>query len=227
MASAERAMHLLVKRHEKHLSRAETVHFTRCLQEPRRVPQFYCTPKVHTTPWTTHPIVSCVNSRMGDLSKWIDAQLQRVVHLCPSHLKDSQTLLQLLKRLRKLPTTAVLSVSDAKSMYTNIQTTHGLNTLRRWLLVHAQELPQNFPTDTILETLELVMQNNIFQLDNTFWMQLTGTAMGTSVACVCATIYYSCHEETKLLRAFEHNSRAPTTLMPCNATQIFTKFYIN
>ena len=145
MASAEGAMHLLVKRHEKHLSRAETVYFTRCLQEPRRVPQFYCTPKVHKTPWATRPIVSCVNSRMGDLSKWIDAQLQQVVHLCPSHLKDSQTLLQLLKSLGKLPTTAVLSVSDAKSMYTNIQTTHGLNTLKRWLLLHAHELPKTFP----------------------------------------------------------------------------------
>ena len=66
----------------------------------------------------------------------------------------------------------------------------------------------------ILEALELVMRNNIFQFDNTFWIQLTGTAMGTSVACVYATIYYSYHEETKLLRAFEHNSRAPTTLMP-------------
>ena len=136
---------------------------------------------------------------MGDLSKWIDAQLQQVVHLCPSHLKDSQTLLQLLKSLGKLPTTAVLSVSDATQMYTNIQTTHGLNTLKRWLLLHAHELPQNFPTDMVLEALELVMRNNIFQFDNTFWIQLTGTAMGTSVACVYATIYYSYHEETKLL----------------------------
>ena len=55
MASAEGAMHPLIKRHEKHLSRAETVYFTRCLQEPRRVPQFYCTPKVHKTPWATRP----------------------------------------------------------------------------------------------------------------------------------------------------------------------------
>jgi hypothetical protein len=66
----------------------------------------------------------------------------------------------------------------------------------------------------ILEALELVMRNNIFQFDNTFWMQLTGTAMGTSVACVYAAIYYSYHKETKLLRAFKHNSQAPMTLMP-------------
>jgi hypothetical protein len=43
------------------------------------------------------------------------------------------------------------------------------------------------------------MTRLIFQFDDTFWLQISGTAMGTSVACAYATIYYSYHEETALL----------------------------
>jgi hypothetical protein len=49
------------------------------------------------------------------------------------------------------------------------------------------------------------MKNNVFELDDTTWLQKTGTAMGTSVACVYATIYYSQHEELSILTD-EHNA---------------------
>ena len=108
------------------------------------MPQFCCTPKVHKKPhWKTRPIVSCVNSRMGDLSKWVDVQLQRVVHLCPGYLKDSQSLIKRLRQLKKLPPTAILVTADAVSMHTNIDTTHGLQTLKDWLTLHAHELPKD------------------------------------------------------------------------------------
>ncbi len=143
--------------------------------------------------------MSCVNSRMGDLSKWVDVQLQKVVHLCPAYLQDSQSLLKKLQKLGKLPPTAVLVTADAVSMYTNIDTKHGLRTLKDWFDLHAKELPQGYPTEMVLKAVELVMSNNVFQFDNTYWLQLCGTAMGTSSACMYATIYYSYHEETALL----------------------------
>jgi hypothetical protein len=43
------------------------------------------------------------------------------------------------------------------------------------------------------------MTCNVFQFDDTFWLQKTGTAMGTPVACAFATIYYAYHEETSYL----------------------------
>ena len=84
----------LIAEHKDELSKFENTYFKRCFEQQRRIPQFYCLPKVHKKPeWLLRPIVSCVNSRMGDLSKWVDSQLQRVVHLCPACLKDSQSLL--------------------------------------------------------------------------------------------------------------------------------------
>ena len=38
--------------------------------------------------------------------------------------------------------------------------------------------------------------------------------MGTSVACMVATIYYSYHEETRILPVFAHTNVVPPMLMP-------------
>ena len=43
-------------------------------------------------------------------------------------------------------------------------------------------------------TLDLVMKNNIFLGDSTFWLQNAGTAMGTPPAPNYATLYFAIHE---------------------------------
>jgi hypothetical protein len=64
-------------------------------------------------------------------------------------------------------------------------------------------LPPNididFHFDLAIQLLTIVMNNNVFQFDDCWFHQQNGTAMGMSVACVYATIYYSYHEETTLL----------------------------
>jgi hypothetical protein len=47
------------------------------------------------------------------------------------------------------------------------------------------------------------MENNIFSFSNTYWQQLTGTAMGTPVACSYATIAYGQHKNTRVLTTFK------------------------
>ena len=140
---------------------------------------------------------------MGDLSNWVDVQLQKLIHLCPGYLQDSQAFLTKLRRLGRLPPTAVILTADAVSMYTNINTTHALATLQKWLTLHKEDLPQDYPTDMVLEATKLVMTNNVFQFDDTYWLQLTGTAMGSNLAVAYATIYYAYHEETTILPALQ------------------------
>ena len=43
------------------------------------------------------------------------------------------------------------------------------------------------------------MENNIFSFGDLYFLQLLGTAMGTSAACMWATIYYAIHEMDTLL----------------------------
>lgn len=163
------------------------------------MPRFYIMPKVHKNPWATRPVVSQSGSIFEPLSKWLDAELQKVITLCPAYLKDSWDLLKAIRAMH-LPANAYFITADAVSMYSNIDTDHGLATISNWLQLHKADLPKGFDSRTVLEGLDLIMRFNIFEFGDTHWIQQTGTAMGTSVACVYATIYYSYHEETRLLR---------------------------
>jgi hypothetical protein len=81
-------------------------------------------------------------------------------------------------------------------MYTNIETTHAINAFRVLLATNA---PEGFPTEMFLTALHMVMTTNIFQFDDTFWVQKTSAAMGTPCACLYATLYYAAHERNSIL----------------------------
>ena len=164
------------------------------------LPYFYIAPKVHKTPWKTRPVISAVASVLEPMSRWIDVQLQRVIHLCPAYLADSWQLLRELKNLTCLPPDTRLFTADAVSMYTNINTSHALEVFDAWFALHANDLPTDFPVQKILHGLAIVMTSNVFSFGNRYFQQTNGTAMGTPCACAYATIYYSYHEETVLLQ---------------------------
>jgi hypothetical protein len=70
---------------------------------------------------------------------------------------------------------------------------------RQWFQAFSSEIPKAFPTELFLAVLELVMTRNVFSFDDTFWLQIAGTAMGTSCACMYATMYYALHERQSIL----------------------------
>ncbi len=47
------------------------------------------------------------------------------------------------------------------------------------------------------------MKSNIFQLDDTYWLQTCGTSMGTSCACAYATLYYVYMERKFIIPKWE------------------------
>ena len=123
--------------------------------------------------------------------------LQSVVHLCPSYLKDSWHLLNDLRKLKRIKKQKIV-ISDANAFYTNINIQHSIDILERWFLLHQEDLPDNFPVELILLGMRRLMEFNVFTFGSRYYLQLNGTAMGTNVACMWATIYYSYYEETKL-----------------------------
>ncbi len=213
LSEAETLMKKLISLHESNLTDSELRYFKRCFELDTRIPQFYAPPKVHKLTLKSRPVVSCVNSRLNYLSKWIDRHLQKVLHLCPGYLKDSQALIQKLLPIGDIPTTTTIVISDAVSMYTYIDTKHAMEILEKWFELHKNQLPHRFPTEMVLEATKIVMNNNIFQFDDTYWHQQTGTAMGTSCACPYATIYYSYHEITSLLPRFLRGYQPPPRML--------------
>jgi len=74
-------------------------------------------------------------------------------------------------------------------MYTNIDTNHAIDVIGKWLDRLEGRLPPNFPLAAEKEAMILVMRNNLFEYGDMYFLQLLGTDMGTSAACMWATIY--------------------------------------
>jgi hypothetical protein len=146
--------------------------------------------------------VSCVGSFAEIFSKWLDVQLKKLLPLSPTYLQDSNQVLDELEALGPLPPDAKLFTADAVSMYTNIDTCHALMVFSHWFRDYSDEIPTDFPKELFLKILELVMTRNVFSFDDTYWLQTAGTAMGTSTACVYATMYYAQHERTSILPTY-------------------------
>ena len=104
-----------------------------------------------------------------------------------------------------LPKEAKLFTADTVSMYTNIDTDLGINSINSFLHANKDYLPQGFPTQLFLEILKIVMQNNIFSFGETYWLQKTGTAMGTPSACAYAMLSYGHYENESIFTNFQGN----------------------
>jgi len=180
------------------------MYFQRSLKLPHRIPIFYGLPKVHKTPVTLQAVVSTTNSLLAVISVWLDYKMKDLLTLTKSYIKTSPAVINDLNHL-VLPKGAKLFTADAISMYTNIDTDLGINSISSFLHANKDYLPQSFPTQLFLEVLKIVMQNNIFSFGETYWLQETGTAMGTPSACAYATLSYGHYENESILTNFQDN----------------------
>lgn len=167
--------------------------------------RFRLTMKVHKDPCKTRPVVCCVGTYLNQLSKWLDFWLQKLRPFVPSYIKNSDELIKKLKKLGRCPLNARVFTADADSMYTNIDTTHAIQVIGLWLDDLSPKLHSDFPMAAVKDAMRIVMTNNLFQFGSMYFLQLLGTAMGTSAACMWATIYFSVHESNTLLPNFGDN----------------------
>ena len=189
------------------LTKAETIYLQRAVENnPTQFARFRMSLKVHKTPWKLRPIVCSAGTFINNLSCWLDYQLQKLKHLIPTYIKDSGQLLDKLDELDVLESGSKLFTADANSMYTNINTDHAIQVNTVWLgeLNDNGLLPDKFPTAAVIEAMGLVMRNNVFVFGDLYFLQLTGTAMGTSSACMWATIYFAIHEMNTLIPRYSH-----------------------
>ena len=155
-------------------------------------PKLYLLMKVHKKPLKTRPVVSCSGSLLHPLGVWLDTALQPITTTLTSFIASSYDLKEALAMMPGLPPGAQLFTADAVSMYTNIDTTYALRSIENFL--HSQTQYKHLPIPAILDALELIMTNNVFQFGDCYFHQKSGTAMGTPPACCYATIYYAIHE---------------------------------
>ena len=78
-------------------------------------------------------------------------------------------------------------------MYNNIDTYHAIQVISWWLDELEPDLSPGYLIETVKFAMRLVMENNIFEFGSLHFLQLLGTAMGTSAACMWATLYFAYH----------------------------------
>ena len=88
-------------------------------------------------------------------------------------------------------------------MYNNIDTDHAIHVITWWLtdLDGRGLLPSDFPLEAVIEAMELMMRNNIFEYGALGFLQLIGIyCNGYILATVMwATLYYAYHEVKTIL----------------------------
>ena len=90
-------------------------------------------------------------------------------------------------------------------MYDYINTKHAIKAISWWMddLNEKNLLPEGFPLDAVKQAMKLIMMNNVFEFGDLHFLQLIGTAMGTSAAVMWVTIYFAYHEATRIIPKFD------------------------
>jgi hypothetical protein len=166
-------------------------------QQPR-TPTFYILPKIHKKGNPGRPIVSAIiDSPTDKISRYLDNIIRPLVPKIPSYIKDTTHILQKLKDINHIPSTAILVTMDVSALYTNIPHKEGvtasINAISR--TTRLNHIP---PLDTISYLMRLTLERNCFDFNNKKYIQVSGTAMGTAMAPSYANLFM--HElETKMM----------------------------
>ena len=133
-------------------------------------------------------ITSCCGTAIENLSAFTEFYLQPLARKQPSFIKDTTDLLNRIQKLNEqgpFPEGTLLVSWDVVSMFPNIDNELGLGAVSRALDTREQLLPS---TDCILEAVEICLKSNHSVFNETFYLQVHGTAMGPKNACSYADI---------------------------------------
>ncbi|TWW67534.1 hypothetical protein D4764_02G0005750 [Takifugu flavidus] len=107
--------------------------------------------------------------------------------LHPSYIKDTYHFISTIQPMA-VPTHSILFTLDIDSLYTNIDTTLGLQALHR---IFNQHPDPTRPDKELLQLIELCLKNNDFLFNQQYYLQTHGTAMGQRFAPSYANLYMS------------------------------------
>ncbi|CAJ0964569.1 unnamed protein product, partial [Ranitomeya imitator] len=151
-------------------------------------PVFYTLPKIHkdlSNP-PGRPIVASTDSILSPLSIYLEKILTPITQTSPSFILDTGEFLKCIKGLGRVPVDTILVTLDVKDLYTSIPHLDGINAVHHSLTTAGLTTSQ---INLCVELLTIVLYNNFFLFQDTFYLQKRGTAMGSNVAPPYANTY--------------------------------------
>lgn len=139
------------------------------------------------------PIVAGPCCPTHRLSNILDILLKPFLDKTKSYIRDD------IDFLTKLPNhmndSELFTTFDISSLYSNISHDLGLEGIKYWLHKHPEMLHPRFSDKFILDSLEIILQNNSFCFSTKNYLQIHGTAMGTKMAPTYANLTLAYLEE--------------------------------
>ena len=162
--------------------------------EPK-LSRFYLTIKIHKKPLIGRPIVSSEDTVTYFISKFLDKTLQPVMKNLPTYLRNTDDLIVDIEtntQLHNMNNQHTIYTADIKDMYPSINIKDGLTKLQIAIEEYNSKIDNSkmIQTQFIIELAHFVLTNNYFKFGkDTYWLQISGTAMGTPLAVTFACIY--------------------------------------
>ncbi|CAJ0964707.1 unnamed protein product [Ranitomeya imitator] len=160
------------------------------------IPVFYVLPKVHKDLMNPpgRPIVASTNSLLSPLAITLDRILTPLLHNISSYLKDTTDFLSKLHAITPVVSGCTLVTLDVNSLYTCIDHQRGIAAVQWFLTEHTDFSPDQL--QFCVDLLSFVLHKNFFMFGDQYYIQRTGTAMGSNMAPPYANIFMAAFEET-------------------------------
>ncbi|CAJ0968065.1 unnamed protein product [Ranitomeya imitator] len=137
--------------------------------------------------------VASTDSVLSPLSVFLERILTPLIKCTRSFLLDTGHFLNIIKRLDTVPPNSTLVTLDVNRLYTSIQHTKGIEATKHLL---CQSSISEDAIQFCLDLLTLVLYENYFLFEDTFYIQKCGTAMGSNVAPAYANAFMNHFEIT-------------------------------
>lgn len=154
-------------------------------------PKMYCLPKIHKPGNSMRPIISGINSPTYLLSKWLFNQFKNFPVQPETFAVDNS--IQFINKIKdlKLNKDEILVSFDVSALFPSIPIPQTLEYLKSFLENNNVE---SVKVDEYLKLTKVCMDQNYFQINNKFYQQTEGTAMGNSLSPFLANLFMSYFE---------------------------------
>uniref|UniRef100_A0A8C6UMS7 Reverse transcriptase domain-containing protein n=1 Tax=Neogobius melanostomus TaxID=47308 RepID=A0A8C6UMS7_9GOBI len=185
-------------------------------------PVMYTLPKIHKslTDPPGRPIVAQTDSLWSPLSTFVDYFIKPYVQTLPAYVKDSTDFIEKCSSIINLTEDTFLLTLDISSLYTHIPHEGGLEALRFYLQDRSDE---SYHPNQLIDLAEFVMKYNYFTFESDFYLQTSGTSMGTVCAPNYANLYVGFFENRFVFNPI-HNKYYPNIMKWFRYIDIFCMF---
>lgn len=144
-------------------------------------------PKIHKE---NHPFRTIVNGRQHPtekLAEYVESQLEEANRLLKSFVQDTADFLRKLSTVNQpLSNFLIIFCTDVKALYPSIPRQEAREVIAKVL---NQRQKKEVDTNTILQMMDAVLENNNFSFNNKQYIQTEGTAIGSKLGRNYACIY--------------------------------------